>query len=68
MKEGVLWPEELLGAELKAARIIGFGYDSGIVHSDSAEVTQGSLEGDAPAMCAKLVALREETNTVGMPA
>jgi len=58
MKNGYLWPRDFLATDLENCRIISFGYDSDIVHSDTAEVTQGSLESDARSLCALLSAER----------
>jgi hypothetical protein len=63
-KNGVFWPEALLTKDLEKCRIISFGYDSGVVHSDTAEITQGSLESDALDLCSLLTAERSMDGTV----
>lgn len=63
-KDGTLWPRDLLAKDIPDARIIGHGYDSGIVHADSADVMQGSVEHDAQTLCNLLDDLRKKTNTV----
>lgn len=39
MKDRSLWPKDLLATDLEESRIMSFGYDSNIVHSDTAEAT-----------------------------
>lgn len=63
-KDGVIWPKELLSKDIPKSRILSFGYDSGVVHSDIAEVTQGSLADDARSLCSLLDDVRKKTNTV----
>lgn len=63
-KNQVTWPRDLLKSDLEKARVFSFGYDSGIVHSNTAEVTQGSLESDARDLCSKLDAERSSDGTV----
>lgn len=58
MKDGSLRPKNFLATDLSESRIMSFGYDSNIVHSDTAEITQGSLESDARSLCALLNAER----------
>jgi protein SERAC1 len=38
-KEGVVWPKEILLKDVVKSRILSFGYNSGVVHSNTAEVT-----------------------------
>lgn len=64
MKGEYLWPRDFLAADLKNSRIMSFGYDSNIVHSDTAEVTQGSLQSDARSLCALLSAERSSLDSV----
>ncbi len=64
MKDGCLWPRDLLATDIEESRIMSFGYDSGIVHSDTAEVTQGSLESDARNLCTLLHAERSTPDSV----
>lgn len=56
--------KELLSKDIPKSRILSFGYDSGVVHSDIAEVTQGSLADDARYLCSLLDGVRKKTNTV----
>lgn len=63
-KNGVTWPRDILPIDIKDSRILSFGYDSGIVHSDTAEVTQGSIVGDAQSLCALLKGERSSPETV----
>ena len=64
MKDGCFWPKELLSKDIPKSRILSFGYDSGVAHSDTAEVTQGSLEDEARSLCSLLDDKRKQTNTV----
>jgi hypothetical protein len=64
MKDGSLWPKDFLATDLEDSRIMSFGYDFNIVHSDTAEVTQGSLESDARSLCALLSAERNTPDSV----
>lgn len=64
MKDQYLWPRDFLATDLKNSRIMSFGYDSNIVHSVTAEVTQGSLESDARSLCALLSAERNTPDSV----
>jgi hypothetical protein len=64
MKDGYLWPRDFLAADLKNSRIMSFGYDSNIIHSDTAEVTQGSLESDARSLCTLISAERSSPDSV----
>ncbi|KAH8676802.1 Alpha/Beta hydrolase protein [Tricladium varicosporioides] len=66
-KNGFFWPGELLAKDIEKCRIISFGYDSGVVHSDTAEVTQGSVESDAKDLCALLTSERAEDGTEDRP-
>ncbi|KAL5387209.1 hypothetical protein DPSP01_003820 [Paraphaeosphaeria sporulosa] len=66
-KDGVVWPKELLSKDVPKSRIFSFGYDSGVVHSDTAEVTQGSLADDARQLCSLLNDIRQQTNTADRP-
>ncbi|KAF2011215.1 hypothetical protein BU24DRAFT_397585 [Aaosphaeria arxii CBS 175.79] len=66
-KNEVIWPKELLAKDIPKSRILSFGYDSGIIHSDSAEVTQGSLADDARQLCSLLDDRRKETHTKDRP-
>jgi hypothetical protein len=66
-KNQVFWPEGLLVKDSEKCRIISFGYDSGVVHSDTAEVTQGSIESDAKALCSQLDAARVADGSVSSP-
>lgn len=66
-KDGVVWPKELLSKDVPKSRILGFGYNSGIIHSDTAEVTQGSLADDARELCSLLDDTRKQSNTVDRP-
>ena len=63
-KDGVIWPQELLSKDIPKSRILSFGYDSGVVHNDTAEVTQGSLADEARQFCSLLDDLRKQTKTV----
>jgi hypothetical protein len=63
-KDRVLWPQQLLKNDIKNSRIIGYGYDSGIVHAGTADVVQGSVEHDAQRLCDLLHGLRVDTGTV----
>jgi hypothetical protein len=63
-KDGVVWPKEVLSKDVPKSRILSFGYDSGVVHSDTAEVTQGSLSDDARQLCNLLDDARKQTSTV----
>jgi len=63
-KGQVTWPRDFLSKDVEKSRIISFGYDSGVVHSDTAEVTQGSLESDARSLCSLLNAERTKDGTV----
>ena len=67
MKDGNLWPKDFLATDLDDSRIMSFGYDSNIVHLDTAEVTQGSLGSDARSLCALLSAERGTPNSVSPP-
>jgi protein SERAC1 len=64
MKDERLWPRDFLATDLENSRIMSFGYDSDIVHSDTAEVTQGSLKSDARSLCALLSAERNTSDSV----
>ncbi|KAF8854383.1 hypothetical protein BDZ45DRAFT_41904 [Acephala macrosclerotiorum] len=66
-KNGVFWPEDLLEKDLEKCRMISFGYDSGIVHSDTAVITQGSLESDARDLCSLLTSERSKDGTEDRP-
>ncbi|KAH6674237.1 Alpha/Beta hydrolase protein [Halenospora varia] len=66
-KNGVFWPEELLIKDLEKCRMISFGYDSGVMHSDTAEITQGSLESDARYLCSLLTSERSKDGTEARP-
>lgn len=66
-KDGVIWPKELLSKDIPKSRILSFGYNSGIIQSDTAEVTQGSLADDARQLCSLLDDTRKQTNTVDRP-
>ncbi|PVH91624.1 hypothetical protein DM02DRAFT_545460 [Periconia macrospinosa] len=66
-KDGVVWPKELLSKDIPKSRILSFGYDSGVVHSDTAEVTQGSLADDARQICSLLDDARKQTSTADRP-
>jgi hypothetical protein len=63
-KDQVTWPKDFLSKDVEKSRIISFGYDSAVVHSDTAEVTQGSLESDARSLCSLLNAERKKDGTV----
>jgi hypothetical protein len=66
----VVWPRDLLVKDLESstkARAISFGYDSGVVHSDVAEITQGSIDVEARSLCSQLNALRLKDGTVREP-
>lgn len=67
MKDGSLWPKDFLATDLGDSRIMSFGYDSNIVHSDIAEVTQGNLESDARSLCALLNTERGKPDSVSSP-
>ncbi|KAJ3547444.1 hypothetical protein NM208_g1506 [Fusarium decemcellulare] len=54
VEDGTLWPKELLPQDVQNSRIMSFGYDSSITHSDTAEVTQGSLDNEARSLCSLL--------------
>lgn len=60
----MIWPKELLSKDIPKSRILSYGYDSGVVHSDTAEVTQGSLADDARRLCSLLDDERKQANTV----
>lgn len=66
-KYGCLWPKELLSKDIPHSRILSFGYDSAVVHSDTSEVTQGSLAHDATSLCSLLDDERNQTNTNDRP-
>ncbi|KAI4157009.1 MAG: hypothetical protein LQ342_008553, partial [Letrouitia transgressa] len=66
-KDGVIWPQELLSKDVPKSRILSFGYDSRIVHSNTAEVTQGNIADDARQLCSLLDDLRKQTNTTDRP-
>ncbi|KAI9763965.1 MAG: hypothetical protein M1840_008999 [Geoglossum simile] len=66
-KDGVIWPKDLLSEDIPNSRILSYGYDSGVVRSDTAEVTQGNLEDDARRLCSFLDDERKRTNTTGRP-
>ncbi|KAF2682822.1 hypothetical protein K458DRAFT_341710 [Lentithecium fluviatile CBS 122367] len=66
-KDGVIWPKELLSKDIPKSRILSYGYDSRIAHSDTAEVTQGSLADDARRLCSLLDDERKQTNTTDRP-
>ncbi|KAH7200662.1 Alpha/Beta hydrolase protein [Fusarium oxysporum] len=66
-KDGILWPKDLLAVDIKNCRIMSFGYDAGVIHSDTAEVTQGSLENVARSLCALLVAARNTAESAERP-
>ncbi|KAJ5710484.1 hypothetical protein N7488_004640 [Penicillium malachiteum] len=66
-QNGVLWPRDLLAPELSDCRIMSFGYDSAIVHSDTAEVTQGSLTNFARSLCGSLTTVRNTSETANRP-
>ena len=63
-KDGVTWPRDLLKLDIPQSRIFSFGYDSAVIHSDVAEVTQGNLEDDAKSLCSLLHERRRDTETV----
>ncbi|PVH92332.1 hypothetical protein DM02DRAFT_605500 [Periconia macrospinosa] len=66
-KDRVVWPKELLSKDIPKSRILSFGYDSGITHSDKAEVTQGSVADDARQLCSLLDDIRKQTGTADRP-
>ncbi|RAK97066.1 uncharacterized protein BO80DRAFT_448750 [Aspergillus ibericus CBS 121593] len=53
-KDGHLWPKEYLPTDIENCRLMSFGYDSNVIHSSQAEITQGSLTSDARCLCALL--------------
>lgn len=63
-KDQVTWPKDFLPKDVEKSRIISFGYDSGVSHSDTVEVTQSSLESDARSLCLLLQELRTKDGTV----
>ena len=63
-KDGVLWPQKLLATDTARCRIMSFGYDSAVIHSDTAEVTQGSLATAARSLCSTLGTERVTPETV----
>lgn len=63
-KDKVVWPAELLPKDISDSRVFLFGYDSGIVHRNPANVTNTEIHSDADDLCAKLVAERSRTQTV----
>ncbi|CAG8006110.1 unnamed protein product [Penicillium salamii] len=63
----ILWPRDLLASEIRPSRIMGFGYDSAIVHRDRAQVTQGSLLTFARDLCTSLKTKRSDTGTSECP-
>jgi protein SERAC1 len=65
-KNQVTWPKDLLPKDIEKSRIISFGYDSGVAHSNTAEITQGSLENDARSLCSQLKVLRANDNSVNI--
>ncbi|XTI91733.1 hypothetical protein V2W45_1471450 [Cenococcum geophilum] len=67
LRDRYLWPRDFLAADLKNSRIMSFGYDSNIIYSDTAEVTQGSLESDARSLCALLSAERSTPDSKDQP-
>lgn len=64
VKDGPLWPKDFLAADVENSRIMSFGYDSKVVHSDTAEVTQTSLESEARSLCSQLNAARNTSDSV----
>ncbi|KAJ5726648.1 uncharacterized protein N7483_008005 [Penicillium malachiteum] len=66
-KGGILWPRDLLAPELPDSRIMSFGYDSAIIHSDTTEVTQGSLTNVARSLCGSLTTVRSTPETANRP-
>jgi protein SERAC1 len=46
---------------------MSFGYDSSIIHSDSAEVTQGSLDHEARSLCSLVQEQRSSTDSSSRP-
>ncbi|KAH7345939.1 hypothetical protein BKA66DRAFT_433717, partial [Pyrenochaeta sp. MPI-SDFR-AT-0127] len=57
----------MLSKDIPKSRILSFGYDSSVVHSDTAEVTQGSVADDARQLCSLLDDERKQTNTTDRP-
>jgi len=63
-KGSTLWPRDLLAKDIPNSRILLFGYDSGIVRLDQSTVAQTDLRSDAEDLCAKLAAIRSDSNAV----
>ena len=63
-KNEVMWPKDLLAADIEQSRIMSYGHDSGVVHSDTAEITQGSLANAARNLCSLLSVERSTPETV----
>lgn len=66
-KDGVLWPKAFLAKDIEDSRISLFGYDSGIIHWDQANLARTKLENDAEGLCGHLAAQRSKTDTVRLP-
>ncbi|KAH6889711.1 Alpha/Beta hydrolase protein [Thelonectria olida] len=66
-KNGVVWPKQLLSQDIQNSRIMTFGHDARIVHSDPDEVTQGSLDTEAAMLCSQLQARRFERHEENRP-
>lgn len=64
VKDGVLWPKDLLAEDISDSRIFLFGFDSAITHLNQGDVTLTELESDAEDLCGKLAAERARTGTV----
>jgi protein SERAC1 len=63
VKDGVLWPKDLLAEDISDSRIFLFGFDAGITHLHQGDVTLTELESDAEDLCAKLAGERAKTST-----
>ncbi|KAF5609139.1 ribonuclease p mrp [Fusarium pseudoanthophilum] len=66
-KNGVVWPKDLLPADIPASRIFLFGYDTNITSTGRSGVTKTEIHSDAEDVCAKLAAERLSTQTVDRP-
>jgi len=66
-KNGTLWPATLLPKDVPNSRILSFTYDANVTRFDASQVTQGRAENHAAELCAKLAALRAESQTMDRP-
>lgn len=61
--KSILWPRDLLSADVPNARILTFGYDADVAKL-GAEVTNGTMESHAADLCEVLARLRSSTDSV----